>query len=82
MSDLIVKMPLPYEPKRKNRWIFRFPASLGMQEWWLVSGARPSITQNEVEIPFLNTSTWVIGRFTWDPNTLVIRNYGYQRWIR
>lgn len=74
MSDLIVKMPLPYEPKRKNRWIFRFPSSLGIQEWWLVSGARPSITQNEVEIPFLNTSTWVIGRFTWDPITLVIRD--------
>jgi hypothetical protein len=74
MSDLIVKMPLPYEPKRKNRWIFRFPASLGMQEWWLVSGARPSVTQNEGEIPFLNTSTWIIGRFTWDPITLVIKD--------
>lgn len=74
MSDLIVKTPLPYEPKRKNRWIFRFPADLGIQEWWLVSGARPSITQNEVEIPFLNTSVWVIGRFVWEPITLVIRD--------
>ena len=74
MADLIVKMPTPYEPKRKNRWLFRFPSELGIQEWWLQSGARPSITQNEVEIPFLNTSTWVIGRFTWDPITLVLRD--------
>ena len=74
MSDLLTKMPQIYEPKRKNRWIFRFPAELGIQEWWLASGARPTITQNEVEIPFINTSTWVIGRFTWDPIDLVLRD--------
>lgn len=74
MADLLMKMPLPYEPKRKNRWLFRFPADLGIQEWWLMSGSRPSITQNEVEIPFLNTSTWVIGRFVWEPISLVLRD--------
>ena len=52
-----MKMPIPYEPKRKNRFLLRFPSDLGIQEWWLASAARPSITQNEVEIPFLNTST-------------------------
>ena len=74
MSDLLQKMPLTYEPKRKNRWLFRFPAELGIQEWWLKSGARPSIEQNEVEIQFLNTSTWVIGRFTWASLDLVLRD--------
>jgi hypothetical protein len=65
MADLLMKMPVPYEPKRKNRWLLRFPAELGIQEWWLSSAARPSIEQDETEIPFLNTSTWVIGRFRW-----------------
>lgn len=74
MADLITKMPSPYEPKKKNRWLFRFPSDLGIQQWWLTSGARPTITQNEVEIPFLNTSTWVLGRFIWEPISLVLRD--------
>lgn len=74
MADLLMKMPVPYEPKRKNRWLFRFPADLGIQEWWLMSAARPTITQNEVEIPFLNTSTWVIGRFTWEAIDVTFRD--------
>lgn len=74
MADLIVKMPTPYEPKKKNRWLIRFPSELGIQEWWLSSGSRPSITQNEVEIPFLNTSTWVIGRFTWETIDVTFRD--------
>jgi hypothetical protein len=74
MADLLMKMPIPYEPKKKNRWIFRFPNDLGIQEWWLSNASRPSIQQNEVEIPFLNTSTWVIGRFTWDSIDVTFRD--------
>lgn len=66
MSDLLIKAPLSYEPLRKNRWLLRFPADLGIQEWWIQSAKRPAIKQKETEIPFLNTSTWVIGRYTWD----------------
>lgn len=74
MADLLMKMPLPYEPKRKNRWLIRFPAELGIQEWWLLNAARPTIKQNEVEVPFLNTSVWVIGRFTWDAIDVTLRD--------
>lgn len=74
MADLLNKMPVPYEPKRKNRWIVRFPSDLGIQEWWMSSAARPSIHQNEVEIPFINTSTWVIGRFTWNAIPVILRD--------
>jgi len=65
MADLLMKMPIPYEPKRQNRFIVRFPSSLGINEWFVESSARPHITINPVEIPFLNTSTYVAGRFTW-----------------
>jgi len=65
MADLLMKMPVPYEPKRQNRFILRFPSSLGINEWFVESTARPHITINATEIPFLNTSTYVAGRFTW-----------------
>lgn len=74
MADLLQKMPNPYEPKRANRWLLRFPSDLGIQEWWLASASRPSITQNDVEIPFLNTSTWVIGRFVWEAISVTFRD--------
>ena len=59
-------MPVPYEPKKKNRFILRFPSSLGINEWFVISTSRPKVTINEVEIPFLNTSTYVAGRFNWE----------------
>lgn len=68
MADLLMKMPVPYEPKRVNRFLLRFPSSLGINEWYVISASRPSAKINPVEIPFLNTSTFVAGRFNW--NTL------------
>ena len=59
MADLLMKMPIPYEPKKKNRFILRFPSSLGINEWYVESTSRPNITIGSVEIPFLNTSTFV-----------------------
>ena len=66
MADLLMKMPLPYEPKRQNRFILRFPSSMGINEWFVESASRPSIKINSTEIQFLNTSTFVAGRFNWD----------------
>jgi hypothetical protein len=74
MSDLLMKLPLQYEPKKKNRFILRFPSDLGINEWFLESAARPTINQNIVEIPFLNTSTWVLGRYTWETIEAVFRD--------
>lgn len=74
MSDLLLKMPLNYEPLKKNRWLFRFPSDLGIQEWWMTSASRPSITQKDVEIPFLNTSTYVLGRYTWETIEVNLRD--------
>jgi hypothetical protein len=74
MADLLMRMPVPYEPKKKNRFIFRFPTPLGIQEWFVSSGSRPSITIEEVEIPFLNTSTYVAGRFNWETIDVTFRD--------
>lgn len=74
MADLLMKMPIPYEPKRMNRFILRFPSSLGINEWFVESASRPHIKINSVEIPFLNTSTYVAGRFNWEPINVKFRD--------
>jgi hypothetical protein len=66
MADLLMKMPVPYEPKRVNRFILRFPSTLGINEWYVTSTKRPAAKINSVAIPFLNTSTYVAGRFEWE----------------
>ena len=74
MADLLMKMPIPYEPKRQNRFILRFPSSLGINEWFVESASRPAIKINSTEIQFLNTSTFVAGRFNWDPISVKFRD--------
>lgn len=72
--DLLMRMPLQFEPLRRNRWIVRFPADIGISEWMLKSASRPSINQTSKEIQFLNTSTYVVGRYTWDTLQMVFRD--------
>ena len=74
MADLLMKMPIPYEPKRENRWILRFPSSLGINEWYVETTSRPKLTINSTEIQFLNTSTYVAGRFTWGELPVTFRD--------
>ena len=74
MADLLMKMPIPYEPKRNNRFIMRFPSTLGINEWFVETAARPHITIQSVEIPFLNTSTYVAGRFVWGEINVTFRD--------
>ena len=72
--DLLLKMPVEYEPLRKNRFLVRFPSDLGIQEWWVSSASRPSITIGKTEIPFLNTSSYVAGRYNWETITIQLRD--------
>jgi hypothetical protein len=74
MSDLLLKMPLNYEPLRKNRWLLRFPADLGIQEWWCKSASRPKISQEAKAIEFINTETYVVGRYKWNSIQVVLRD--------
>lgn len=74
MADLLMKMPVPFEPKRVNRFILRFPSSLGINEWYVSSASRPNVTINSTEIQFLNTSTYVAGRFVWNEINVTFRD--------
>jgi hypothetical protein len=74
MADLLMRMPVPYEPKKQNRFILRFPSPLGIQEWFVKTASRPKYTSEETEIQFLNTSTFVVGRFTWETIDVTFRD--------
>jgi len=74
MSDLLIKAPVEYELLRKNRFLVRFPSDLGIQEWWVSTASRPKFSQGSTEIPFLNTSSYVIGRYKWDTITMQLRD--------
>lgn len=72
--DLLIKAPVEYEPLRKNRFLLRFPSDLGIQEWWVATASRPQIQMGATEIPFLNTSQWVVGRYTWQDVSVQLRD--------
>lgn len=54
MADLIMKIPVPYEPKRKNRWLVsilteRSSNNSTIQEWVIKNSNRPK---------FIRTKWW------------------------
>lgn len=75
MADFLLRAPLKYEPKRNNRWFVRFPLDIGIQTWALTKATRPTTSINAVPMPFLNTETYVSGRYKWNPITLSIRDF-------
>lgn len=74
MADLLLNAPMQYEPLRQNRFILRFPSDLGIQEWWVATSQRPKINITKEEIPFINTSTYVAGRYTWSALQITLRD--------
>lgn len=89
MSNLLFQAPLKYEPLKQNRFIFQFPSDTGLQSWYVSTGNLPSITQNSVEMEFLNTSTYVVGRYTWEEVSVTLRSFigpstaqSVMEWIR
>ena len=66
MAQMFSRIPVDYEPLRKNRFVFEFDNGSIIDHWVVRTGARPKLTINEVEIPYMNTSTFVAGRYIWE----------------
>lgn len=60
-------VPVEQEPKRKNRFVLEFPTELGIESYLVQTSGKPKITINSTEIQFMNTSTFVAGRYKWEP---------------
>lgn len=74
MADLLLNAPIQYEPLKQNRFLFRFPSDLGIQEWWVSTASRPQVTITKQEIPFLNTKTYVAGSYYWNALPITLRD--------
>ena len=51
-----------------------FSFFMGINSWYVESTSRPNVQINSTEIPFLNTSTYVAGRFTWNTISVTFRD--------
>jgi hypothetical protein len=52
-------LPNKFEPKRKFRWVF---AIEGIDAFLMKTAARPSVTIEEFEIPYLNHTRYIAGK--------------------
>ena len=65
MADMFRPVPIEQEPKRKNRFVLEFPTELGIDSFIVQTSGKPKLNINSVEIPYMNTSSWVAGRSVW-----------------
>jgi hypothetical protein len=65
MADMFRPVPVEQEPKRKNRFVLEFPTELGIESYLVQTSGKPSLEIGSTEIPYMNTSTWVAGRYKW-----------------
>lgn len=54
--DVTALLPNKFEPKRKNRWLL---AIEGVDAFLLKTAQQPTITTDEVEIPFINSRRYL-----------------------
>ena len=57
--DVSSLLPNRFEPKRANRWILQIE---GIDAFLLKSAARPTITTEAIEIPFVNSVRYLAGK--------------------
>jgi len=66
MAEMFRPVPVEQEPKRKNRFVLEFPTELGIESYLVQTSGKPKLDINATEIPYMNTSTWVAGRYKWN----------------
>lgn len=59
--DVTSMLPSQFEPLRKNRWILMIE---GIDAYLLKTAARPTITTEEVPMPFINSHRYLAGKTT------------------
>jgi hypothetical protein len=66
MANMFRPVPVEQEPKRKNRFTLEFPSELGIESYNVKTSGKPSISINSIEIPYMNTKTFVAGSYKWN----------------
>ena len=66
MAETLIGVPITYEPKRENRFYAEFADELGIEVWKVQEFKRPKMTINSVEIPYINETNYVAGKYKWE----------------
>jgi hypothetical protein len=69
--DVGSMLPQKFEPKRKNRWVLMIE---GIDAYIVKSAARPSMTTEDVAIPFINATRYIAGKVTFEPMSVVLHD--------
>lgn len=69
--DVTSMLPNKFEPKRKNRWVL---AIEGVDAFICKTAARPTVTTEEVPIPFINSHRYLAGKTTFNPITVTLHD--------
>ena len=62
-------LPNKFEPKRQFRWVF---AIEGIDSFLMKAAARPQMTIEKLEIPFINAKRYVAGRMTFQTMSITL----------
>ena len=65
-NTIQVPVPIQFEPKRNNRFYLQFPSEIGIEVWQVSDVKRPSMEIKPIEIPYMNETNYVAGRFKWN----------------
>jgi hypothetical protein len=69
--DVTSMIPNKFEPKRKNRWVLMIE---GIDAYIIKTAARPQVTTEEVEIPFINSRRYLAGKTTFSPMSVTLHD--------
>lgn len=69
--DVSSLLPNRFEPKRKNRWILQIE---GVDAFLLKTASRPTITTEEIEMPFVNTVRYLAAKTRFNTINIVLQD--------
>ena len=64
-------LPNKFEPKRKFRWVF---AIEGVDAFLMKTASRPTITIEELEIPFMNSTRYIAGKAKFETMSVTLHD--------
>jgi hypothetical protein len=74
MSDLLMKMPAPYEPKLTNRWLIRFKGDYKKLTIGVPSKTSRPRWKSSTPDKYINNTTWGIGGAEWENIDIYLRD--------
>jgi hypothetical protein len=69
--DVQSMLPARFEPKRKNRWVLMIE---GLDAYIVKTASRPTVSTEEVEIPFINSRRYIAGKTSFGTISVTIHD--------